>query len=507
MRHRRALLSVTTRDSWIFGGLILLLLWLPLPWGSYPQWARGLFAGFTGMLLGLWSLGAALGWVRVRPSPWQLWAPALWWIAWLGWIALSLYPLQPDTLASLSPTAAALYQQAGTLGADVTPRLTTTPALTTDALLLSVGYACLYFLVLVTCHGDPQRARMALIAVVVSGLLQALYGSLMVLSGLEIGFFEQKLYYREVATGTFVNRNHLAGYLELAGAAALGLILGELGDKTRWRGFRRWLLDLISFLLSPKVRFRIALAVMTIGLVMTRSRMGNIAFVSAVVACGLLYVFLRHRDRSFGAIVLFGSVLIVDLVIVTQWYGLDVLVDRLENTNLEAENRNLMFGLLPSLASQYVLTGSGLGSFAVSFAPHRPLEMWLYYEHAHNDYFQFLIEVGAPGVALLAIFVLAHVLHALRVIVVRRRKLAAAVAFPALMATVALALHSLTDFNLQVPANAATYIALLALSSTIPGRSGSRRRTRRSRDDDVSPESAPPASEPVSPSQTDSLAR
>ena len=96
---------------------------------------------------------------------------------------------------------------------------------TVDALLLSVGYFGLYLLVLVTCAGHADRLSTLLLALVVSGFAQALYGGLMTLSGLEYGFFAEKVHYRDVATGTFVNRNHLAGYLGLTLAAGVATLM------------------------------------------------------------------------------------------------------------------------------------------------------------------------------------------------------------------------------------------------------------------------------------------
>lgn len=464
-------------DRWIFAGLLALLVWLPLPWGSNLPSAKAFLAFCASTLLGLWLSWAALGRIQAGFRLRQLLAPALWWIAWLGWIGASLWPLAGGTLQELSPEASRLYAEARHAGVAVVPRLSIAPSLTFDALLLSAGYASLYFLVLVTCRQRPERARWVLLALVVSGLVQALYGALMVLTGLEWGFLEAKLNYRGVATGTFVNRNHLAGYLELCAAAALGLILSDLSSRAMARSWRQRLLDFIALVLSRKVRVRMALVVMAVALVMTRSRTGNVAFVAALCICGLGYMLLRHRDRMFGAFVLFSSVVIIDLLIVSRWYGLERLVSRLEATDLQADGRAALLDALPPVVDHYWHTGSGLGSFAQAFAPFRPAEMRDFFLHAHNDYLQFLIETGAIGVALLGIFVLVHVLHALRILLNRRSRLPAAVAFATLMATLALALHSLTDFNLQIPANAATLLCLMALGAATSGKSRQRRVT------------------------------
>jgi putative inorganic carbon (HCO3(-)) transporter len=466
-----------TGDAWIFAGLLALLLWLPLPWGSNSAWAKAMITASTGGLLGLWLTGAAIGVVRTTRGKLPPLVPVLWWFAWLAWIALSLWPGSDAIGLGPSATIAALQADAAAQGVALQATIAIVPATTADAWLLSAGYACLYVLTMLTCHNQPERMRVVLATLVISGLLQAIYGSLMVLSGLEWGFLEPKQHYLHTTTGTFVNRNHFAGYMELCGAAALGLILGDIGQRAAARGWRQRALELIALVFSSKVRVRLALVIMAIALVMTHSRSGNIAFFAAVSGCGFGYMMLRHRDRAFGAFLLFASVIIVDLLIVTQWYGLDRLVQRIEQTDLEANGRARVLEALPGAIDAFWPAGSGLGSFATAFAPFNPNGVNEYFVHAHNDYLQFLVETGLPGLILLAIFVGAHVLHCVRVLVVRRSKLAAAVAFSALMAIAALGVHSATDFNLQIPANAATLLVLLALSASVSGRSRRRRRS------------------------------
>ena len=75
---------------------------------------------------------------------------------------------------------------------------------------------------------SAARLRLLLSVLVFSGTFQAVYGALMVLSGLELGFFVEKYAGLGVATGTFVNRNHLAGYLVMCLAAGTGLLMSQL---------------------------------------------------------------------------------------------------------------------------------------------------------------------------------------------------------------------------------------------------------------------------------------
>jgi O-antigen ligase len=474
IRHSAARMNRLVRfaapagDRWLFAATLALLVWLPLPWGSNRPWAIDLLVALSATLLGARLLLTGVGHIAFPHGVGrQLAWPMVWWLLWLTWIGTQLWPLDAEVLARWSPHAAQLYGRTATLlDAGVTMRISISASDTADAWLLSAGYACLYMLIVLSCHAQHRRLGLVLGAIVVSGLAQAVYGSLMTLSGLEWGFFAEKQYYRGFATGTFVNRNHLAGYLALSGAASIGLILADLGGRGPARTHRQRLLALIELLFSTKMRSRVALAVMVIAIVLTRSRMGNIAFVSSLSICAMGYVLLRHRHYALRAVALFASVIALDILIVSNWYGLDRVVQRIEQTDLASDSRAIFLRQVPPVIDAYRTVGSGLGSFAVAFAPFRGSEMRWYFDHAHNDYIQFLIETGAVGIGLLAVFVLAHALHALRVLVRRRRRTVTAVAFSALMGMCAQTIHAGADFNLQIPAVAATLLVLMALSAS-----------------------------------------
>lgn len=461
-------------DRWLFAATLILLIWLPLPWGSHRPWAADLLVTLSATLLGLRLLSIAAGATPVSPGlARQLTMPSVWWLLWLAWIGFQLWPLNVGALDAVSPEAARLHGEASALLAlPTTATISIAPSATADAWLLSAGYACLYTLILLSCHGDRERMGLVLGFIVASGLLQAVYGSLMVLSGLEWGFFEEKRFYRHVATGTFVNRNHLAGYLGLAGAAALGLVLADLGGRGPSHSWRQRLLDLIALAFSAKMRARLTLVVMAVALVLTRSRMGNIAFFTSLCVCGMCFVLLRRRSYAMRAFVLFSSVIALDILIVSNWYGLERVVERIERTDLATEGRATFLDEVPPAIDAYRWAGSGLGTFAYAYAPYRSERMDEYFDHAHNDYIEFTIETGIVGIALLAAFTLAHALHALRVLVVRRRRMAAAVGFSALMGLLAQAIHATAEFNLQIPANAATLLVLMALVASCSSTSG-----------------------------------
>jgi O-antigen ligase len=451
----------------IFAALLLLILWLPLPWGSHLPWAGPLVGCAAWGLVALWVLLAALGRTRLPEARRLLW-PLLLWLAWIGWIGWQLLPQDAATLKTMAPSAPAVHQAVAAMGGMPRDTLSIAPGITTDALLLTLAYCGLYWLVVLTTCDRESRMRWVLGAIVFAGFAEALYGSLMVLSGAEYGFLAAKQYYRGVATGTFVNRNHLAGYLELASAAGIGLILADLRHRDEPFSLAGFLRRQIDLLFSNKMRVRAALAVVVIGVVLTRSRMGNIALFGSMSLCGFLFVLLRERALAGRAAILFLSLMVVDLFIVSRWFGLEAVVNRIEQTDVLHEERMNVLDRIPATLDYYGTAGSGLGTFAVAFAPFRTSQMYGFYDHAHNDYAEFAVEVGFIGLGIILVFAGAHLLHAVRVILARRRHAPAAICFAAAMGLLALGIHAVADFNLQIPANAATLIVLMALAAACP---------------------------------------
>ncbi len=478
----------------LFYALLLLIVWLPLPLGSNRPWSAALLAAFAGLLLALYLLLQAAGHTRRPLRLGELSIPLFLWCAWFAWLGLQLVPLPYETVKSWSPHAAALYLQA--FPAEVASQhwpLSIAPSATHQRLLLSFGLFSLWLLVAGLAR-DRAHLRLLAHVLVVAGVLQALYGGFMVITGVEYGFFEPKSAYRGSATGTFVNRNHLAGYLELCSAAGIGLILADLGGR-KGENWKEMLRNFTTLLFSAKLRVRVFLAAMLIGLVLTRSRGGNLAFFTSLIACGLIYVLVRERQLFFKSLILFGSLLIVDILLVGEWYGLDKLLSRIEQTDVNTEVRAHVLPTFVPVIEQYWRTGAGLGSFASAYAPHQPLHIAGYWDHAHNDYAEFLIEVGVPGCLTLLLFVFSTALHAGRVILQRRNRLRVGICFAAIMAMAQVAIHSFTDFNLQIPANAATLVVLMAMAAACSPRSP-RQRPRGRRAGATGPDDAYPV--PVS---------
>ncbi|GAB3274077.1 O-antigen ligase family protein [Parahaliea aestuarii] len=441
--------------SLLFYGFLALLFWLPLPLGSNRWWALALFELAAMILAMVWLVLYLRGRLTTGAALAQA-APALFLlVAALAWMCLQIVPLPPAWIAVLSPEAMRVHELSGS-----SPTLSLNPFASRAALFESLSLVLVFCLTLVLVN-SRQRLRALSIVLIVSGVCQAAYGSLMTLSGLEYGFVVEKEAYRGVATGTFVNRNHLAGYLELCLAVGIGLLLSELAQERspHWRaGVRRFL----QSMLGRKGLLRLSLVVMVIALVLTRSRMGNIAFFASLGITGLLYLSARRRITRSG-LLFFASLLVVDLLIVGNFFGVEKVVQRLQETSAVTEHRDEVVQESLQIIADYPLSGTGAGSYYSTYPSYSTGVVPQVYDHTHNDYVEIASELGLVGFALLAAAVIYCLYLALRALFRRRDPVMQGCAFACVMGTLALLIHSLTDFNLQIPANAALFVVILAL--------------------------------------------
>lgn len=462
--HSRPDDGVVIRDSWIFAGLSALLVWAPLPLGSNRTWAIGILIVWASVLL----LGVLFAWrsvahsafVRMERFRW----PLLLLLAFNALLWFQTLPLPESWLAVLSPEALRVQQ-----GVTV-PRLTLDLYQTRLFASLSFVYFACFLVAILTVRDRRRLDRLALI-LVASGVFQAVLGVLLYSLGADYRLFYSQVTHA-IPIGTYINRNHFAGYLVMCLSIGIGLMLARLGKSGSGspENWRERLARMLAFLLSPKMRLRLMLVVMVIALVLTRSRMGNSAFFASMLIVGLLAI-IRARRAAPATVALIVSLVVIDVAVIGSWVGLEKVVERVQGTSLLTESRGRQESVekreeaaryaLPLIAD-FPLFGTGGGTFFTSYFRYRSPRMG-YFDHAHNDYIEIAADCGLLGVGLLLLLMGLTAARAIQVLWQRRSSLPRGIAFGVLMAIVALAIHSLVDFNLQIPANALTFVVILAM--------------------------------------------
>jgi putative inorganic carbon (HCO3(-)) transporter len=363
-------------------------------------------------------------------------------------VLFQLVPLPPSVLGLVSPGSFSCYADTQLVPLTAWRPISVSPPDTLRGLAFLAGFSMLYLAVFREMTEAPWRRRLLRtvvgvgVALSVVAFVQAASPEPRRIYGLWRPQWDWAVF------GPYVNRNHFAGYLVMAAPLAIGFALEAISRLRAAWGRRRhgWLL-LGESEGNAVLRGSAVVMVIVAGLVASRSRGAVSAFALAALVLPLVS---RHRWRT---------ALVVSLLIGLglAWIGVSDIVSAFEARGIRRSRLDLWHDAL-SMVPRFPIFGDGWNAFATAFPWYQTVWKSDWVGEAHNDYLQALIDGGAVGAALVAALLL----------VVFRGALARATLSPLDLglfgALLGLALHGLVDFNGQIPANAATWIALAAVA-------------------------------------------
>ncbi len=244
--------------------------------------------------------------------------------------------------------------------------------------------------------------------------------------------------------GSYVNRNHYAGLMEMLVPIPLVIAFGH-----KLKGGKRALVAFCAVLMATTI-------------FLSGSRGGMIAFVLEVV----LFPALTFRTRRSPRVAL-GSVAVGGLILtLLAFLGKEQVLGRLGD--LAPGIRLNMTKDCLKMFSHRPVWGWGLGTFPTVYPSYRSFYTNLFINEAHNDYAQLLVETGLLGFGLMLWFLVRMYRHGLPTS--RRWEFTwdGALSLAALLGCTGILIHSFVDFNLQIPANAALFYVLCALAAAEP---------------------------------------
>ncbi len=481
--------------------LIEMCLWgllaaTPLALGSVSPTATTLMeaACFTLFLVafgcGLWREG-------YRPPLWAAW-PVL---AFIAWTLFQVVPLPPKVLAVLSPGTHAAYQRflpgyaGGASEADLQQWLESRndasheslqaradektgvegvmrvrpgwrtiswyPWQTVLWLSRFLAYAAFSLLIMACLPPRALERRLPWLVLLVGaglsllGILQYFSWNGKILWVIPV--------YQGHPFGPFVNSNHFSGFVEMALPVGCGLVLREAGFGSTRRRRRRSLRSA-----APRVVLGVFLLLpMMVAFLLARSRGG--LFSVALIACLYFGIqVLRLGDpqarRRVRRILLAAAPLLLCVAGIfgyIAWYGENVpAASRVEPSfGMRVHEWK---GVLDMIRAN-PLSGTGLGTFALS-NPYKKTygetEIW---EQAHNDYLQVIYESGLIGFTIFLVGLGFLFRRRLLPLLAGGWSDQQPVLLGAALGVMVLLIHSLVEFNLQIPSNGLLFTLLGSL--------------------------------------------
>lgn len=432
------------------------LAWAQFPLGSNRPWSWSLLVLLIAVAWVVW-LPRALSepralWTAMRP----ILIPGALLVLVVVWAAIQTVPWTPELLHN------GIWQivPGGAHGAiSVNPYETATEAMK----LGSYGLAGALAFALARRH---EVAHRVFLCVVVVGFFYAAYGLYLVAIGSSQLYVLTSGYspYGKAVAGGFVSKNSFATFDALSLVVCAALIAERAGKTIQVsRGPRHCATSLVQFLLGRSAFLMIAAAVMFLALVLADSRAGMLAGLSGLSVLFAFAVVLARKRRGARWAMAGGLAALAGLALVFVLSG-DTLAARfnlLVETRSGEELRPVMWGAALQSISAHPWTGTGLGTFSDVYPLYADRFVPYVVDRAHSDYLELALGLGIPVATLclgaLAWLVLQCVVGASR----RRRRRIYAVA--AVAAATVVAVHSLVDFSLQMPAVSLLFAIVLGV--------------------------------------------
>lgn len=332
------------------------------------------------------------------------------------------------------------------------------PYATKTELLKVLAYIGIFFLIINT---PGLRINRIIVIIICVGFFISFLGILQELSG------TTKIYWIRDASyaspfGPYINRNHFAGYIGMVIPLCLGFLLSRITSSTSSRS-KSWrhLLSKFESHLMGNVTIVFAITIMITALFLSLSRGGILSFsITLVIFIG--FVVLHRTKASFHR----GKRLMLSTLIITLgfivWLGLGPVINRL--SDLSSPTRYEVAQNTINMAIDYPLFGTGLGTFQYIYPMYKTVQGQLYYDHAHNDYVEHLSDSGIIGFLIALGGLTVFFWKVSSIWWERKDPFVKGVVLGGLCGTISILLHSFTDFNLHIPANAIFLSIILGLT-------------------------------------------
>lgn len=447
---------VNRLDQLISGGLLAAIAFTALAYGAVEPWSMAIFELLVLFLLLLWVIKS------VADKRFEMKVP------------ITAYPVAAFLVYGLIQSIIVTGDKGHLSSLSLDPESTRTAATGIFFLLAAHLIAANFF-------NSNEKLKLLVNFLTIFGFALALFGIIQLIAGNGKIYWVTSLRLESVwAVGPFVNRNHFAGYLELLIPIPVALI--------------------ITGVLKPyRLLYGFAAIMMAVALVLSGSRGGIISMTASLlftVVASVNYAkrstnSTKHswngaaaqsagRQRKEQGSYWFSSLAVLVIIIAaifagTAWIGLNPVINQITNNSListdeKAQTFELARGWIWKTSTNMIranpVYGIGLGAFETAYPKYSEKNESLIIDWAHNDYLQVLTDSGIIGGIFAVGFLLTFIYNTARILRCSD-PLKGGIAIGTSAAVFSLLIHSIFDFNLQIPSTALLFLVLNAVLSQI----------------------------------------
>lgn len=363
----------------------------------------------------------------------------------------------------------------------------------TRATLLALFLLVMSFVIAANSFASAERKQTLANFLIIYGLAMALFALVQYFT------WNGRFYWIRPLTspasspfGPFVNRNHFAGYMEML----VGLPVAMLVTGTARRDSRLF--------------YVFAATMMALAAIVSLSRGGMISLAAEMAFIGIMSAGSANRsvdrvNRSrLSSLVRPAALILVVIGSISAgifWMGPERIVDRItgqnpsgaaQSTETFFSSRGWIWRETLRMIGANPFIGVGLGAYETAYPIYSKDDGAIVVgksfavDRAHNDYLQVLADCGVVG-AVLAVWFIVLTFQAVARGRQSRDPLCRALAIGGGAGIFGLLVHSVFDFNLQIPSNALLFLLLTAAVSQAGAKLSATAR------EGISRRSAPPA--------------
>jgi O-antigen ligase len=346
---------------------------------------------------------------------------------------IQIIPLPVQIIKVLSPSTYHILQELSLESS--CKSISFYPFETINEIIKIIIYAMIFFMA-ASLSRDKDILIKLLSALVICGFILTIFAIIQKVT------WNGKIYwFRELTRGgnpfgPWVNSNHFANFMGMIVPLGLGL-------------------SLFSDTVEKKFLYIFFSLFIAIGIFFTLSRAAIVSFIVSTV-----FFFMYSGLRGSGKkTILYPGVFFLILGGELLYFGIGPVLKIFAKTDFSTEGRFIVWSGTFEAIKDYFFWGTGLGTFQYVFPLYCPEELSnrrIYFD-AHNDYIQLMLETGLMGSILVSVFIFTIILIGLKYSPKRRylpfiASLLASMLF--------MLLHSIFEFNFQMPANTLLFSAL-----------------------------------------------
>jgi len=453
-----AVTSSTSSGAWrpksgeiIFKLLTLIVILSPLPLGSVKPWAWSLIAFLVSLLLLAWWAqtrrhgdGQRISLNRIKWVAFPDWAV-------MGWSLFQAYAPVPGFLAH-----PAWEDASKALGYPLQSRITADPEAAKGSFINLACYGAVFYLCLQLAQ-DRKRAKALFLAITGMAAVSSVYGIVQYsMGGDSLLWYDLKDFTRGHAVrGTFVYKNAFATYAGLSILCLLALTSGKLSRMTLALESRNMTSSEKSAIYSEIFPFAIVFITLFAALTLSMSRAG---FACSCLAMAV-YSVLHSRKQGWSMKSALAPLAALLLTGILFHFMASAMERRMQNLDKDSETREELYDMTLRGIWDAPLTGHGHGSFERNIRLFYPGDYTKNVNTAHNVYLDAAFELGIPSAFLLCVSIISIGFISARGIWAEKTRIWS-YSSAGVSAVILIALHSLFDFSMQVPAVAITFAAI-----------------------------------------------